>query len=182
MAKTVPCALVEARPEPAAAPRSKAALRASLIAQRKAIPDDERVAAAIAVAHHLAAWVPFATAKLVGSYAPMGAEIAPPQLADPSLPVLAPPGFAPHPSSSLDLLLMPVVGVTLTGIRLGRGGGWYDRLLEGLPRRPLLVAIAYDFQVIEAVLADPWDVAIDAICTPTRLVMTGASGLTATSA
>lgn len=60
-------------------------------------------------------------------------------------------------------LLVPCVGFNAERIRLGYGGGYYDRTLEHLPR-PLTIGIAYacaraDFD------ADPHDVALDMVVT-----------------
>ena len=161
---------------PEAPPRSpspaKAYIRATLISARRGIPPQERADAAVAVAERLAGWDRWTGARHIGVYRPMGAEVAPPIPHGASFPVLDPAGFTPLPVSRLDLILMPVVGVSLDGVRLGRGGGWYDRLLGALRDRPLLVALAYDLQVLDTIPHDPWDVPVDAICTPTRLVMT----------
>lgn len=70
------------------------------------------------------------------------------------------------------LLLVPVVAVTRTGVRLGQGGGFYDRTLAALRAQAPTIAIglAWDVQLADALPADPWDAALDWIATPTRLV------------
>ncbi|MEW5757682.1 MAG: 5-formyltetrahydrofolate cyclo-ligase [Pseudomonadota bacterium] len=70
----------------------------------------------------------------------------------------------------LDLVLMPLVAFDLAGNRLGMGGGYYDRSFEFLRRsmgleRPRLVGVAYEFQRLTALAAEPWDVPMHAVVT-----------------
>jgi 5-formyltetrahydrofolate cyclo-ligase len=48
----------------------------------------------------------------------------------------------------LDFILMPGVAFTREGVRLGYGGGFYDKLLARVPHRPTLVAGAFGLQVV----------------------------------
>ena len=62
----------------------------------------------------------------------------------------------------LDLLFLPLVGFDEAGYRLGMGGGFYDASLAYLTRRkawrkPLLVGVGYEWQKVEKVPHDPWD-------------------------
>lgn len=70
-----------------------------------------------------------------------------------------------------DLLLVPLLAVTATGTRLGQGKGYYDRALAELRRAAPVrtVALAWDCQIAEALPADPWDMPVDYVATPTRL-------------
>ncbi len=75
----------------------------------------------------------------------------------------------------IDVILMPLVGFDLDGNRLGMGGGYYDRALAFKQRqtwrnKPLLIGLAHDGQQIERVHAQPWDIPVDAIATPTRFI------------
>jgi 5,10-methenyltetrahydrofolate synthetase len=63
-----------------------------------------------------------------------------------------------------DLLLIPCVGFTPQRLRLGYGGGYYDRTLQSLARKPLAVGIAFSQQQCNFEAA-PHDVALDAIVT-----------------
>lgn len=90
------------------------------------------------------------------------------------------PSGAAHPPSALDLILLPTVGWTLTGSRLGMGGGYYDRSLAAMPAldigdRPLLVGLAYACQRVEEDFAQPWDVRLDAILTEDGLQVLNAA-------
>ncbi|MEP6898307.1 MAG: 5-formyltetrahydrofolate cyclo-ligase [Rhodanobacter sp.] len=75
----------------------------------------------------------------------------------------------------LDLVLVPLLGFDRRGHRLGYGGGYYDRSFAFLneqvrPTEPLLVGIAYDFQQLDIVNDEPWDVALDFIATDRELI------------
>lgn len=74
------------------------------------------------------------------------------------------------PAWGLDLVLMPLVAFDANGNRLGMGKGYYDRTLKFLRhrchwRKPRLVGIAYEFQKIEQLPFQPWDIPLDAIVT-----------------
>lgn len=71
---------------------------------------------------------------------------------------------------ALDLVLTPLVGFDPQGNRLGMGGGYYDRSFAFLLRRrnwkkPHMVGLAYDFQQLEMLPAQPWDVPLTAVAT-----------------
>jgi 5-formyltetrahydrofolate cyclo-ligase len=66
----------------------------------------------------------------------------------------------------LDLVLVPGVAFDLQGHRLGRGKGYYDRLLTNV--RGVKCGIAFDEQIVDAVPVGPLDVHLDFIVTPTR--------------
>lgn len=73
-------------------------------------------------------------------------------------------------AQELDLILMPLVGFDDKGNRLGMGGGFYDRSLEFLRhrnhwRKPHLLGIAYDFQRVNGLAPDPWDIPLAGVIT-----------------
>ena len=75
-----------------------------------------------------------------------------------------------------DLIVIPALAASVDGTRLGQGGGWYDRaLMHRSPTTPV-VAVIFDDEVVEAGLipAEPHDVPVDAIVTPTRTITTHA--------
>lgn len=69
-----------------------------------------------------------------------------------------------------DVILVPLVAVDRRGIRLGQGGGHYDRTLEALRRDKTIRAIglAFDVQLVDYIDAEPHDQRLDAIATPTQ--------------
>lgn len=68
----------------------------------------------------------------------------------------------------VDLALVPGVAFDLHGRRLGRGKGYYDRLLKQV--RGTTCAVAFDEQIVEEIPAEPHDVRMDCILTPTRWI------------
>lgn len=72
--------------------------------------------------------------------------------------------------AELDLILVPLVAFDGDGRRVGMGGGFYDGSLHYLRhrrryRRPVLVGVAHDFQKVDKINGDPWDIPLDAVVT-----------------
>ena len=74
---------------------------------------------------------------------------------------------------AVDWVLVPGLAFDLDGHRLGRGAGYYDRLLPRLRPDVVRWALAFDCQIVERLPAEPHDVSIDGIATPTRIIMHG---------
>ncbi|HEY1788751.1 MAG TPA: 5-formyltetrahydrofolate cyclo-ligase [Verrucomicrobiae bacterium] len=72
------------------------------------------------------------------------------------------------PPNDLDLVLVPGVAFGLDGHRLGRGKGYYDRLLQNFTGTK--IGVAFDEQIVDAVPSEQNDVRMDLILTPTRCV------------
>lgn len=66
-----------------------------------------------------------------------------------------------------DVLFVPLVGFTEDCARLGQGGGHYDRWLAEHPPA-LAIGLAWDAQLCAALPAEPHDMPLDAVITPTR--------------
>lgn len=65
--------------------------------------------------------------------------------------------------SEIEMVVVPAVAYDRRGNRLGRGKGFYDRLLKNT--RAAKVGIGYDFQLIDEVPAEPHDVSMDIVIT-----------------
>jgi 5,10-methenyltetrahydrofolate synthetase len=63
------------------------------------------------------------------------------------------------------LLLVPCVGFGPGGLRLGYGGGFYDRTLAALAPKPVTVGVGYAHGFVPWLEAEPHDVPLDAILT-----------------
>ena len=73
----------------------------------------------------------------------------------------------------LDVIICPLVAVDKNGNRMGMGGGFYDTTLgkshqAGL-KKPLKIGWCYDFQVVEQLERQVWDVPLDGLITPSGL-------------
>ena len=69
------------------------------------------------------------------------------------------------------VMLVPALAVTPDGDRLGKGGGFYDRVLSRLSgTSPLIAAVVGDADVVAHVPVDSHDQRVHAIVTPTRVI------------
>ncbi len=71
------------------------------------------------------------------------------------------------------IAFVPVVGWDRQGHRLGRGGGFYDRIFARLTEGITRVGLAYEFQECPALPRDPWDIGLDYVITERRIVRCG---------
>ncbi len=90
----------------------------------------------------------------------------------------------------LDAVIVPLVGFDRCCNRMGMGGGYYDRAFASKQiltanntasqkttaqgkqypmRRPQLIGVAFDLQMVDDVFADWWDVPLDYIVTQTQV-------------
>lgn len=76
---------------------------------------------------------------------------------------LAPAEEAPR--AAPDVIIMPLLGFDKHGTRLGYGGGYYDRTLAALPKRPRLIGFAFALQEVDVIPREAHDVPLDAIVT-----------------
>jgi 5-formyltetrahydrofolate cyclo-ligase len=68
------------------------------------------------------------------------------------------------------LLLVPCVGFGPRGVRLGYGGGFYDRTLAALAPRPYTVGVGYSHGFIPWLEPEPHDIPLDAMLTDDGVV------------
>lgn len=66
--------------------------------------------------------------------------------------------------AAIDLAVIPGVAFDREGHRLGRGKGYYDKLLPLLPSA-LKVGLCFPFQLLEEVPAEPFDICMDLVIT-----------------
>jgi 5-formyltetrahydrofolate cyclo-ligase len=72
------------------------------------------------------------------------------------------------PLDQFDLILVPGMAFDLSGNRLGRGRGFYDRLLA--EASGVKCGVCHDFQLLGKIPAEPHDAKVDFILTPSRCV------------
>ena len=85
---------------------------------------------------------------------------------------IAEPAFSAglkRPAWAMDAILFPLVGFDEHGGRLGMGGGFYDRTFAFCRTRPRLapklIGLAHDFQRVDSLPIEPWDVPLHSVIT-----------------
>jgi 5-formyltetrahydrofolate cyclo-ligase len=89
--------------------------------------------------------------------------------------IVEPHGTLPIKARWLDLVLLPLVGFDAQGMRLGMGGGYYDRTFAYRNRHtawrgPRLVGVAYSFQQVPSIASAAHDVRLDAVVTEAGVI------------
>ncbi len=81
--------------------------------------------------------------------------------------ILEPPASRAREAHELDTALVCVPGLAFTpaGARLGRGGGYYDRLIAALPARTVTAGLGYSFQLLDRLPQQANDRQLDLIVT-----------------
>ena len=79
----------------------------------------------------------------------------------------------------LDLVLLPLVAFDAAGHRIGMGGGYYDRSLQGRRNRrywfkPRLIGIAHELQKVDRIVANDWDVPLEGVVTDKQAYLANA--------
>jgi 5-formyltetrahydrofolate cyclo-ligase len=82
--------------------------------------------------------------------------------------ILEPRMYRPVPAADLQVVIVPALAVDRKGHRLGFGAGFYDRFLHdiNLPS----IALAYDFQVMDAVPQESTDVPVSYVVTDSGII------------
>jgi 5-formyltetrahydrofolate cyclo-ligase len=89
--------------------------------------------------------------------------------------ILEPVGDQLLTEADQDRLVVFVPGIAFDrqGNRLGRGRGYYDRVLARLHGRARFVALAYEFQIVEELPIESWDQKVHHIVTERRTIDCG---------
>ncbi|MDO4250626.1 MAG: 5-formyltetrahydrofolate cyclo-ligase [Moraxella sp.] len=73
-----------------------------------------------------------------------------------------------RPAWQMTAIFCPLVAVDRQGVRLGMGGGFYDRTLSHT--KALKIGWCYDFQLTDQLPKHPWDIAMDIVITPSHFL------------
>jgi 5-formyltetrahydrofolate cyclo-ligase len=76
------------------------------------------------------------------------------------------PRLGPAAITTAELIVVPAIAVDRRGIRLGRGGGSYDRALARVGTGVPVVAVLYDGELVDELPAAPHDRPVSAVVTP----------------
>lgn len=68
--------------------------------------------------------------------------------------------------SRVDVVLLPALTVARSGVRLGKGGGYYDRLAPLLPPTAVRMAVLHEHEVVAGLPAEPHDITVNHVLTP----------------
>jgi len=89
--------------------------------------------------------------------------------------------FSPVPPEEVDIFIVPVIAVDRKGNRIGWGFGYYDGLLSqrglsGRLQKKPIVALAYKFQIVDAIEPSETDVSVDYVVTEDEIIRVGVPG------
>ena len=76
------------------------------------------------------------------------------------------PRLGPTAIGAADVVVVPALAVDRRGVRLGRGGGYYDRALVHARPDAILVALVFDDELVDELPAEEHDRRVDAVVTP----------------
>ena len=69
------------------------------------------------------------------------------------------------PPVTPDAVLVPMNGWDQGGFRLGYGGGFFDRTLARLAKKPVVIGTSYEFGRLDTIHPQPWDIPMDYVVT-----------------
>lgn len=152
----------------------KPAFRRAMLLQLQELSVTERAARSEKICARVAETTEWQRAKRILLFSPLGTE---PQIAPLETAALAanceafiiPPTLRDEAQLELpfapDLVLVPGLAFTREGHRLGRGGGFYDRLLAGRAAAAFKLGICFNFQLRDTLPTEPHDAKVDAVIT-----------------
>jgi 5-formyltetrahydrofolate cyclo-ligase len=150
----------------------KAALRAEMMKLLRQMTAAERQSYSEEICERILEMTPWNEAQNVLLFSPLPSEpiITPLKLdcearkvACANLPQSARSDSDLHLPETIDLILVPGLAFSKDRHRLGRGGGFFDRLLAGRAAGAFKLGICFSFQVLESVPTDSHDIIMDAV-------------------
>ena len=152
----------------------KAALRAEMIKQVRSMTAEDREAYSEEICERVLEMEQWADAKNVILFSPLPSEpiITPLKLdcgarkvSCATIGQSARSESELHLPETIDLILVPGLAFSQDRHRLGRGGGFFDRLLAGPAKNAFKLGICFSFQLLDSVPAEGHDVVMDAVVT-----------------
>jgi 5-formyltetrahydrofolate cyclo-ligase len=170
----------------------KRARRIELIALRDSLPESVRKTASEQIVARIRDLKVYQNAHIIGIYVPIGSEADPrtllkdttkqfcyPKITDPKTVRMEfrfdtgtmtegpfhtkePLGAAVNPAD-IDLLIVPGLGFSLTGVRIGYGKGYYDRYLKDFPNS--MIGMAFSKQIVPTLPQEAFDVLFSTVIT-----------------
>lgn len=79
--------------------------------------------------------------------------------------VVFPEDVPPPDPATVDVVVVPGIAFTAAGVRLGQGGGWYDRFLSLVGDDCVTIGVCFHEQVVAELPTEPHDVNVDVVVT-----------------
>src|SRR6266403_507620 len=147
--------------------QQKAALRAEMMRQVRQMTAEDRESFSEEICERILEMAEWAQAQTAILFIPLPSEpvITPLKLdcdarrvSAVSIPQSPKPDQELHLPEVIDLILVPGLAFSKDRHRLGRGGGFFDRLLAGRAAQAFKLGICFSFQVLESVPTDSHDI------------------------
>lgn len=78
--------------------------------------------------------------------------------------------LGPMAINDVDLILVPAASVDASGMRMGWGKGYFDKMLGSMGKCPPVFAVLFDDELVDEVPRERHDEPVDGVVTPTRIV------------
>lgn len=156
----------------------KQLLRSKGLSARQSLPMPYRISAETAVLERLKGCIKWSAFHQVHAYSAreVTGEFSTHQVIDyirnslsgMSLTVGSASQYAPIPVAGYDVIIVPIVAFDASCHRVGYGGGWYDRFLEG-QSDAIKIGLAFEAQKVAKVPDESHDIPLDMIITEAQV-------------
>jgi 5-formyltetrahydrofolate cyclo-ligase len=159
--------------------QQKAALRAEMMKQVRQLTAEDRESFSDEICERILEMAEWAQAQTAVLFIPLPSEpmITPLKLdcdarriLSTSIPQSPKTGNELHLPENIDLILVPGLAFSRDRHRLGRGGGFFDRLLGGRASQAFKLGICFSFQIVDVLPNEAHDVVLDAVVTETEML------------
>lgn len=172
---------------------NKKMLRKAVRARLAAMSDADKEQQSTAICHSLKAQIAVTGARVVALFSPLPDEpriwplvedlsknmlvllprvegdvmnfycYSPESMSSGAFGILEPVGGEPVAPYEIDVMVVPGVAFTLTGDRMGRGKGYYDKYMSLEEFRAVKIGVCYDVQLVDVLPTEIHDVKIDSV-------------------
>jgi 5-formyltetrahydrofolate cyclo-ligase len=154
--------------------QQKTALRAEMMKQVRQMTAEDRESFSEEICERVLEMAEWAQAQTAVLFIPLPSEpmITPLKLdcdvrkvVCVSIPQSPKPDQELHLPENIDLVLVPALAFSKDRRRLGRGGGFFDRMLGGRAANAFKLGVCFSFQIVDSVPTEAHDVVMDAVVT-----------------
>ncbi|HEY4283617.1 MAG TPA: 5-formyltetrahydrofolate cyclo-ligase [Chthoniobacterales bacterium] len=160
--------------------QQKAALRAEMMKRVRQMTAEDRESSSDEICERVLEMVQWAEARSAVLFIPLPSEpvITPLKLdcdarkvACVNIPQSPKVDTELHLPDTIDLILVPGLAFSKNRERLGRGGGFFDRMLGGRAAGAFKLGICFSFQIVDEMPAENHDVTMDAVVTESATLL-----------